>query len=141
LQHPAGPNANHGISMASAEREAIRTPARMESENVCDQHLETGGHNVSPALRRLHRAKVAQGPADWLVGLEAGLRGDCYVYPAKVRDRLAWALGFIEGRAQQARPQQEGDNVGRRQRLQRLAGIRITPRLARPLWELWGRRR
>jgi hypothetical protein len=49
--------------------------------------------------------------------------------------RLAWASGFVEGRAQQARPH----NVVCRQRLQRLAGIRITPRFARPLWELLGR--
>jgi hypothetical protein len=130
--------------MASAEREAIRTPARMESENVRDQHLEAGGRIVSPAFRRLHRAKVAQDPAEWLAGFDAGLKGDCYVYPAEVRDRLAWASGFVEGRAQQARPHggsQEGDNIDCRQRLQRLAGIRITPRFARPLWELRGRRR
>jgi hypothetical protein len=130
--------------MASAVREAIRTPARMESENVCDQHLEAGGRIVSPAFRRLRRAKVAQDTADWLAGFEAGLRGDCYVYPAEVRDRLAWALGFVEGRAQQARPQggsQEGGNVDRRQRLHRLAGIRVTSRFAPPLCELWGRRR
>jgi hypothetical protein len=130
--------------MASAVREAIRTPARMESENVRNQHLEAGGRIVSPAFRRLHRTKVAQDPADWLAGLEAGLRGDCYVYWAGVRDRLACAAGFVEGRAQQARPQggsQEGDNVDRRQPLQRLAGIRITPRFARPQWEkLLGRR-
>ena len=116
------------MSMASAVREAIRTPARMESKNVCDQHLEAGGRTVSPAFRRLHRAKVARDPADWLAGFEAGLRGDCYVYPAEVRDRLAWASGFVEGRAQQARPQQESDNVDCRQELQRLADIRITGR-------------
>jgi hypothetical protein len=130
--------------MPNATGEAIRTPARMESENVRDQHLEAGGRIVSPALRRLHRAKVAQDPTDWLAGLEAGLRGDCYVYPAEVRDRLAWASGFVEGRAHQARPHgrsQEGDNVDCRQRLQRLASIRIRPRFARPLWELWGWRR
>jgi hypothetical protein len=130
--------------MASAVREAIRTPARMEPEKACDQHLEAGGSTVSPALRRLRRAKVAQDPADWLAGFEAGLRGDCYVYPAEVRDRLAWALGFVEGRAQQARPQggsQEGDDFDRRQPLQRLVCIRITPRFARPRWEkLLGRR-
>jgi hypothetical protein len=119
--------------MASAVREAIRTPARMESENVCDQHLEAGGRIVSPAFRRLHRAKVAQDPGDWLAGFEASLRGDCYVYSAEVRDRLAWTSGFVEGRAQHG-----GDF---RQRLQRLASIRVAPRFARPLWELWGRRR
>jgi hypothetical protein len=127
--------------MASAVREAIRTPARMEPEKVCDQHLEAGGRIVSPVFRRLHRAKVAQDPADWVAGFEAGLRGDCYVYPGKVRDRLAWASGFVEGRAQQARPHGEGDNVDCRQRLQRLADIRITPRFAQPLWKLWRRRR
>jgi hypothetical protein len=118
--------------MASAEREAIRTLARMESENVCDQHREAGGRIVSPAFPRLHRAKVAQDPADWLAGFEAGLQGDCYVYPAEVRDRLAWASGFVEGRAQQTGPQ-EGGKVDCLQRLQRSAGIRITPRFARPL--------
>jgi hypothetical protein len=57
--------------MASAVREAIRTRARMESENVCDQHLEAGGRTASLAFRRLHPAKVAQRPADWLAGFNA----------------------------------------------------------------------
>jgi hypothetical protein len=141
--HSSGPNANHGEIMASAVREAIRTPARMESENVRDQHLEAGGHIVSPAFRRLHRAKIGQDPADWLAGFEAGLHGDSYGYPAEVPDRLAWASGFVEGRAQQARPErgsQQSGNIDCRQRLQRLAGIRITPWFARPLWELLGLR-
>jgi hypothetical protein len=107
--------------MASAVREAIRTPARMEPENVGDQHLGAGGRIVSPALWRLHRAKVAQDPGDWLAGFNAGLRGNSYVYPADVEDRLAWSAGFIECAAQ---------------RLQRLARIRITPRFAWPMWEL-----
>jgi hypothetical protein len=89
--------------MASAEREAIRTPARMEPEKVCDQHLEAGGRILSPAFQRLRRAKVAQDTADWLAGFDAGLRGDNYVYPAEVRDRLAWSWGHIEGRAQRDR--------------------------------------
>ena len=87
--------------MASAEREAIRTLARMEPENLRDQHLEAGGRTVSLAFRHLRRAKVAQDAADWLACFEAGLRGDCYVYPAEVRDRLAWASGYIEGKAHQ----------------------------------------
>ena len=66
-------------------------------------------------------AKVAQGPGDWLGGFNAGLRGDAYIYPTDVQDRLTWRAGFIEGAAQ---------------RLQRLARIRITPRFARPMWEL-----
>jgi hypothetical protein len=106
--------------MASAVREAIRTPARMESENVRDQHLEAGDHTMSPALQCLRRAKAAQGPADWLSGINAGLRGDAYIYPANVQDRLAWSAGFIEG-------------AGRR--LQRLARTRIAPpSFALPLW-------
>jgi hypothetical protein len=110
----------------------------MESKNAPDQHLEAGGRIVSPAIWRLHRAKVAQDPADWLTGFEAGIRGDCYVYPAKVRDRLAWASGFVEGRAHQARLH----NIDSRHRLQRLAGIRITSQIARPSWDrdMWGRR-
>ena len=95
--------------MASAEREAIRTRTRMESENVCDQHLEAGGRIVSPAYRRLCRTKVAQGPGDWLAGFNAGVRGDAYIYPASVQNRLTWSAGFIEGAAQ---------------RLQRVARIR-----------------
>jgi hypothetical protein len=78
----------------------------MESKNVRDQHLEAGERTVSPALRCLRRAKVAQGPADWLGGFSA-------------RDRLTWTAGFIEGAAQ---------------RLQRLASMRIMPRFALPLW-------
>jgi hypothetical protein len=105
--------------MASVVREAIRTPARMESENVRDQHLEGGGRTTSPALRRLRRAEVAQGPADRLGGFNTGLQGDAYIYPAGMRDRLTWSAGFIEGVAR---------------RLQRLARIRITPRFALPLW-------
>jgi hypothetical protein len=105
--------------MASAVREAIRTRARMESENICDQHLEVGDRTVSPAFPRLHRAKVAQGPGNWPAGYNAGLRGDAYVYPADVRDRLTWSAGFIEGAAR---------------RVKRLAGNRITPRFALALW-------
>jgi hypothetical protein len=126
--------------MASAEREAIRTPARMEPENLRDQHLEAGGRTVSPAFGRLHRTKVAQDPADWLAGFEAGLRGDCYVYPAEVPDRLAWASGFVEGRGQQAGPQQEAYNVDCRQRLQRFTDIRIRSRFRRASRKLSGRR-
>jgi hypothetical protein len=85
--------------MASAVREAIRTRSRMESKNVCDQHLEAGERATLPALRRLHRVKVAQGPGDWLRGFKAGLRGDAYIYPADVEDRLAWRAGFTEGAA------------------------------------------
>jgi hypothetical protein len=88
--------------MASAEREAIRTLARMESKNLRDQHLEAGGRTVSPAIRRLHRAKVTQDPADWLAGFEAGLRGDPYVYPAEAGDRFAWHAGYIEGIGERA---------------------------------------
>jgi len=107
--------------MASAVREAIRASTRMESENVRDQHLEAGDRIVSPAFQRLHRVKVAQGPGDWLGGFNTGLRGDAYIYPADVRDRLAWSAGFIEGAAQ---------------RLKRRARVRITPRprYAAPLW-------
>jgi hypothetical protein len=105
--------------MASAVREAIRTPARMESKNVRDQHLEAGERTVSPAFRRLHRVKVAQGPGGWLAGFNAGLRGDAYIYPAGVPNRLTSSAGFIEGAAQ---------------RLQRVARIRITLRFALPLW-------
>ena len=119
--HLPGPNANHGEIMASAVREAIRVPARMESENMLDQHLRAGSHILSPAFRRLRRAKVAPGPGDWLVGFNAALRGDAHIYPADVGDCLTWRAGFIEGAAQ---------------RLQRLARIRITPRFARPMWEL-----
>jgi hypothetical protein len=105
--------------MASAVREAIRTPARMESENVRDQHLESGDQAVSPAFRRVPRATVAQGPGNWLAGFEAGFRGNSFIYPTDVRDRLAWSAGFIEGAAH---------------RLQDHARIRITPRFALPLW-------
>jgi len=105
--------------MASAEREAIRTRARMESENVRDQHLEAGDGSVSPAFRCLRRTKVAQGPGDWLAGFNAGLRGGAYIYPADVLDRLTWRAGFIEGAAQ---------------RVQRLRGTRITRRFALLLW-------
>jgi hypothetical protein len=106
--------------MASAVREAIRTPARMESENACDQHLAAGERTASPAFRRVPRATVAQGPGNWLAGFNAGLRGDAYIYPADVQDRLAWSAGFIEGVAR---------------RLQRVARIRIAPpSFALPLW-------
>ena len=115
--HLPGPNANHGEIMASAEREATRTRARMESENLCDQHLEAGDRTVSPAFKRLRGADVVQGPGDWLAGLRAGLGGDAYIYPADVRHRLIWSAGFIEGTAQ---------------RLQRHARIRITPWFALP---------
>jgi hypothetical protein len=101
--------------MASAVREAIRTRSRMESENVCDQHLRVGDRTMSPALRCLRRAKAAEGPGNWLSGFEAGFRGNSYIYPADVQDRLAWSAGFIEGAAR---------------RLQSLARIRI----ALPLW-------
>ena len=69
--------------MASAVREAIRTPARMESENVRDQHLEAGGRIVSPAFWRLHHAKVAQVPPDWSAGFNTALRGDAYIHPTE----------------------------------------------------------
>jgi hypothetical protein len=105
--------------MASAVREAIRTPARMESENVRDQHLEGGEQAVSVAFRRVPRATVAQGPEDWLAGFEADFRGNSYIYPADVQDRLTWSAGFIEGAAQ---------------RLQRVARIPITPQFILPLW-------
>jgi hypothetical protein len=101
--------------MASAEREAIRTRARMESQNVRDQHLEAGDRTVSPVFRRLHR-KVAHGPGGWLAGFKSALQGDPYIYAADVRDRLTWTAGFIEGADQ------------------RLARIRITPRFVLPLW-------
>jgi hypothetical protein len=91
----------------------------MESENVCDQHLEADDRTVSPASKRLRRAKVAQGPGDSLAGFNAGLRGDAYIYPTGVQNRLTWSAGFIEGAAQ---------------RLQRRTRICITPRLALPLW-------
>jgi hypothetical protein len=119
--HLPGPNANHGEIMASAEREAIRTRARMESENVCDQHPEAGDHTLSPGFWRLRQTPVAQGPGDWLAGFNAGLRGDAYIYPAGVRDRVTWSAGFIEGAAR---------------RLQRDARIRITPWFAPLLWWL-----
>jgi hypothetical protein len=89
--------------MPNATGEAIRTPARMEPENVRDQHLDTGGRIVSSAFRLLGRVKIARGAAVWLAGFEAGVSGDNYVYPAGVRDRLAWASGFIEGKAQRDR--------------------------------------
>ena len=117
--HLPGPNANHGEIMASAEREATRTRARMESENLCDQHLEAGDRTVPPAIWGLRRATVAQGPGDLLAGFNAGVRGDAYIYPASVQNRLTWSAGFIEGAAQ---------------RLQRRTRICITPRLALPLW-------
>jgi len=98
-----GPNANHGCVMASAVREAIRTPARMESKKVRSQHLKAGGRIVSPAFWRLPGPEAAQNPGDWLAGFEAGLRGDSYVYPAEARSRLAWASGYIEGKAQRGR--------------------------------------
>ena len=107
------------MSMASAVREAIRTPARMESENVRDQHLEAGDRTMSPAFWPSRRAIVAQGPGDWLAGFNAGLRGDAYIYPANVQDRPAWSAGFIEGAAQ---------------RLRHLARIRVTLPFALPLW-------
>jgi len=106
--------------MASAVREAIRTPARMESKNVRDQHLEAGERTVSPAFWRVPRATAAQGPGNWLVGFNAGLRGDVYIYPADAQGGLTWSAGFIEGAAQ---------------RLQHLALIRIAlPSFALPLW-------
>jgi hypothetical protein len=105
--------------MASAVREAIRTRAPMESENVCDQHLEAGERTVSPTSRCLCRATVAQGPGDWLAGFDAGLRGDAYIYPAGVQNRVTWSAGFIEGAAQ---------------RLRRHPRIRITLWFAAPLW-------
>jgi hypothetical protein len=104
--------------MASAVREATRAFARMESENLCDQHLEAGDRTVSPAVRCWRDAKFAHDPSDRLTGFGAGLRGDAYIYPADARDRLTWNAGFIEGAAQ---------------RIQRLAPIRITPRFALPL--------
>jgi hypothetical protein len=91
----------------------------MESENVCDQHLEAGDRTVPPAIWGLRRATVAQGPGDLLAGFNAGLQGDAYIYPADVRDRLIWSAGFIEGAAQCLQPH---------------ARIRITPRFALPLW-------
>jgi hypothetical protein len=104
--------------MADARREAIRTPVRMESENMRDQHLEAGDRTMSPALRCSRRA--ARGPADWLARFNAGLRGDAYIYPADAQDGRAWSVGLIEGVAQ---------------RLQRFARIRIAPpSFALPLW-------
>ena len=92
----------------------------MESENMRDQHLRGGGRIVSPAFRCLRGAAVVQGPGDWLAGFNGGLRGDAYIYPADVSDRLTWSVGFIEGVAQ---------------RLERLARIRIAPpSFALPLW-------
>jgi hypothetical protein len=91
----------------------------MESENLRDQHLEAGGRIVSPAFRCLHRVNVAQGSGGWLAGFNAGLRGDAYIYPAGVRDRLTWSAAFIEGAAQ---------------RLQHLARVCMRRRFALPLW-------
>jgi hypothetical protein len=92
--------------------------ACVQAKGNSDQHLEAGDPTVSPAIWRLRRATVAQGPGDWLAGFNAGLRGDAHIYPAGVQDRLTWSAGFIEGAAQ---------------RRQRPTSMRIT-RFALPLW-------
>jgi hypothetical protein len=111
--------------MASAEREPTRAVARVESESVRDQHLGAGGRIVSLAFWRFHRAEIAQDPAHWLVGLNAGLRGCNYVYPTGLRD-------FIEGAALRVREGNDG-----RKRLRHLASFRLSRRFGRPLWD-WG---
>jgi hypothetical protein len=83
--------------MASAEREAIRTRTRMESENVCDQHLEAGDRLVSPAFVRLCSTNKAQGTLAWLSGFRAGFYGAPYVRPLGTLDPQVWAWGYIEG--------------------------------------------
>jgi hypothetical protein len=95
-------------------RAAVRSHAESPERTA---NFEAGVVAVPPAFRR---AKVTHNSADWLAGLETGLRGAPYIYPADVQDHLAWSSGFIEGAGQ---------------RLQRLARIR-TPAHALPLWEL-----
>jgi hypothetical protein len=88
--------------MASASREAIRTRARMESENVCDQHLEASDSVVSLALTRFCRRK-RQGALAWLSGFRAGFYGAPYVRPHGALDPQVWVIGFIEGRGSRGR--------------------------------------
>jgi hypothetical protein len=95
--------------------------ACVQAKGKSNQHLEAGDYTVSPAIWRLRRTTAAHGRGDWLGGFHAGLRGDTYVYPTDVRNRLIWSAGFIEGAAQ---------------RLQRHARIRITPWFAVLLWWL-----
>jgi hypothetical protein len=103
--------------MARRSQQRTRMHACVQAKGRSDQHLEAGDHIVSPATWCLRRATS---PGDWLVGFSAGLRGDAYIYPLGVQNRLTWSAGFIEGAAQ---------------RLQRLARTRIAPRLfALPLW-------
>lgn len=110
-----------------------RANARSRVEtSVCPQGVEAGGRIVPLAFWCWRHGKGARNPGDWLAGCNAGREGGTYVYPTDVRDHLAWSARFIRGRAQ------PGD-IDRH--LQRLAGIRITPRFARPLWELCGDRR
>jgi hypothetical protein len=90
--------------MASAVREAIRTPARMEPEKACDQHLEVGGRVVSPASERLCCLNRAQGALAWLSGFRAGFYGSTFVWPLGTLDPQIWAAGFIEGRGHRTRP-------------------------------------
>jgi hypothetical protein len=85
--------------MASASREAIRTRARMESENVCDQHLEASDRVVSLAFTRFCRRK-RQGALAWLSGFRAGSYGAPYVRPLGTLDPQAL---FIEGRSHRGR--------------------------------------
>jgi hypothetical protein len=104
-----------------AQRSLQRTRMRtcVQAKGKSDQHLEAGDHTVSPAFRHLQPAKVVHDPSLWLAGFNAGLRGDPYIYPADVRDRLTWSAGFIEGAAR---------------RLKGLASMGITPRFALPPW-------
>jgi hypothetical protein len=106
--------------MARRSQQRTRMHACVQAKGKSDQHLETGDSTMSPGSRCLRRAEAAQGPGNWLSGFEAGFRGNSYIYPADVPDRLAWSAGFIEGVAQ---------------RLQRLARIRIAPpSFTLPLW-------
>jgi hypothetical protein len=53
------------------------------------------------------RPAIVQDPESWEAGHAAGLRGAKPHQPPGTRDGLAWISGYIEGKADRAKPPEE----------------------------------
>jgi hypothetical protein len=95
-EHPASPDADHGVSMARRCSQRMRTHACAQEKVESDQQADYRA--VSLAFERVRRTNKAQGALAWLSGFRAGFYGAPYVWPLRALDPQVWALGFIEGR-------------------------------------------
>jgi hypothetical protein len=96
--------------MAHAAGKPTRAAARSHVENPKRPQKASG------ALVPLANSYCA----DWHAGFQAGGHGEPYVHLLDCDD-VSWRTGFMEGAGH---------------RLRRLASIGVTPRFARPVWDL-----